>query len=196
MATDDPYVTGFFDEITDCQWGSRWIQPVAQYLAGGALEFVNMSLTFPLISGGTPGFTLMTNGVLPSLPSIFLPVTAAEVAATITTGGNRKLTGFARSFPATPPPALPGGAVFYFIKLDDRLPAQGTLRVRLNLSGVVSGSWQLACATIKDVRPGIPAGNFDFVSSQGVFGSTSGGDTPPATTDFDVNLETLQVTLV
>lgn len=194
--TDNPYGLDFFQKVTDCQWGTRWIQAAAQYLAGGAFENVNMALSFPGIAGGTPGFPLMTNGVLPALTSIFQPVTPAELTATVTTGGGRKLTGFARSFPATPPPVKPGGAVFYFIRLDDRLPTVGSLRFRITLTGVVSGSWNIIGATIKDIKAGIPAGNFDPVSSLNVTGSTSHGDTPPAATDFSVNLETLEVTLL
>lgn len=194
--TDDPYSLDFLQRVVNCQWGSRWIGPAAQYLAGGAVEHVNMDVTFPGLSGGTPGFTLMTNGVVPSLPSIFDPVTAAEVSATLRTGGNRAMTGFARNFPATPPPVKPGGSVFYFIKLDNNLPSVGTLRFRISLSGVVSGSWSLIGATYKDIKPGTPAGNFDSFSGVTVNGSTGHGDSPPATTDFLVNLETLEVTTV
>lgn len=194
--TDAPYSLDFFQRVVNCQWGSRWIGPAAQYLAGGAVEHVNMSLTFPDLSGGTPGFTLMTDGTLPSHPSIFNPVTSDEVSATIKTAANRSMTGFARSFPGTPPPVKPGGTTFYFIKLDNNLPSTGNLRFRISLSGVVSGSWNIIGATFKDIKPGIPAGNFDSFSAVSVTGTTSHGDSPPALTTFSVNLETLEVTQV
>lgn len=195
---DDPYSFEFMETITDCHFGDNWVQAKMQYLAGGAVEHVDVTQTFPGMAGGTPGFTYMTDGVNPvTLPLFSVPVSRADLTATVKTGAGKSLTGFGRRLPATPPPAKPGGATGYWFKINSGLNSgSGFLQIRFNFSGVVSGSWNFSVATTKKLAVGMQFDDPDFFSFAQKLGSTSGGDTPPPTVDFRVDLQTLQVTLL
>lgn len=199
MATDDPYTTGFFDEIIDCNFGTNWIQVKQQVLpASAGQNGVSVTMTFPGMSGGTPGFTLMTGTTLPAaLPLFSVPMTRTELTATVKTGAGKSLTGFGRRLPASPPPSPPGGASGYWFKINEQLTANATLvAIRLNFAGLTNGSWQFGVATSKKLSPGMQFDTPDFFSFAQEEGSHGGGDTPPATVDFLVNTESLQVTLL
>jgi hypothetical protein len=196
---DAPYSFDFMETITDCAWGSNWIQAKMQVLPQSAGQnSVLVTQTFPGLSGGTPGFTYMTSTVPAiALPLFSAPMTQARLTATVKPSAGLSLTGFGARLPATPPPAPPGGAAGYWFKITPGLiPGNSSVRIRFNFSGLTNGAWTFSVATSKKLSVGMTFDEPDFFSFAQTTGSHGGGDVPPATVDFVVNTETLQVTLL
>lgn len=195
--TDDPYALDFFQRITDCNFGSNWIQVKAQCLTSfGGQGAVSIIQSFPSIA--LPTFPLLVNTVpKTSLPLFSVPITNDDLAATVAMVAGKKLTGFGRRLPATPPPTPPGGAAGYWFKIGNAINTPNPLvRIRFTFAGLVQGSWQFVVATAKDLRAGQTFDEPDFFSAASKIGSHSHGDIPPSIVDFTVDTASLQVTLL
>jgi hypothetical protein len=196
MSNDDPYITGFLEEITDCHFaGGQWFG-VSCGDSGYGISSSTITVSFPGEAGGTPGLILLNNSISPfpagGTDTSPITLTPKLLAGTLTTGGGLKLTGLGRGVGLGAGSSAQTAVLF---QLDGAFPAV-PFHVRLSLVATITApvaGFTVFTAVKDSVKKGVLFGvnNLPPIQSQAsntFFGGTS------VTSDFVVDPKKLTVT--
>lgn len=120
--TDNPYSLDFLQQITKVQFGVQWLTIAA---LGFTDQAEKITVDFPDISGGTPGFTLLDAASLPPPKFLGSPhqVTAKDISHGLITEAGAPLTGFGLKVFDFPIAGPTGRGAQVFIALNHFLPS-------------------------------------------------------------------------
>lgn len=182
------YKEDFLQKLTAIHFGSgQWM--TVQAAIPTIIGAVTVKVTFPDMSGGTPGFTYWNANAPATYPAGPLPITAALLKARLRTDAGASFSGFgeiitvgARNF------------VRQWIKLDNEMP-KSTFRVRFDIkfTGGLGSTASLRVSTVQKntMKPGLKTNTVAFGPSDEVHPNSTSTGNPY---DFRVNPSTLAVT--